>query len=159
MGIISKKAADLLGTPLKQPDIQHTNNREQYFMSVAASFAEISVHPQHQVGALIVDRNGSVVSEGWNKYPVGSEDCQKVHMTHAEAVAIIRSVRSTAECTMYITHPPCSRCCAMMAEAGVSRVVHRVGSFDFLSIWGENCAVGLLILRNAGIEIKEMFEV
>lgn len=50
---------------------------------------------------------------------------------HAEIAAIgqaARAARSTADCTAYITMPPCRRCFAALLSAGVRRIVSRHAS-------------------------------
>lgn len=66
--------------------------------------------------------NQIIVSIATNKelYKTNSSD------VHAEIVAIgsaARRGRSTAQCTAYITMPPCKNCFAALVEAGIQRIV------------------------------------
>lgn len=102
--------------------------------------------PNPMVGAVLVDREGRFVSEGWHEGP-GSR--------HAEAEALARAGDAAAGATVYTTLEPCNRfgrtppCSRALIEAGVARVV--VASIDPNLGPGEP---GLAELRAAGIVVE-----
>ncbi|MEO5961861.1 MAG: tRNA adenosine(34) deaminase TadA, partial [Thermomonas sp.] len=80
------------------------------------------------VGALIVDADGNLVAEGWNRN-IADHDPS----AHAEIVAMRRAGRMLGNhrllgCTLYVTLEPCAMCAMAMLHARVARVVF--GAFD-----------------------------
>jgi dCMP deaminase len=94
--------------------------------------------------ALLVDRRGVVVGQGYNGGPSGMEHCidggcpRALNNTpsgsgygdciaiHAEANALLHSDYSARRdgCTLYITGSPCFDCAKLIANACVKRVVY-----------------------------------
>lgn len=102
------------------------------FFQRAEQIAEWSQDPSTRVGCVIT-RDKHVVSEGYNGFPPGIEDDERLHdrdaklaiTLHAELNAIIHAGRSLRGATAYTTLVPCSQCAAALIAAGVVRVVAR----------------------------------
>jgi tRNA(Arg) A34 adenosine deaminase TadA len=76
------------------------------------------------VGALVVDAEGHVVGEGWNRN-IAEHDPS----AHAEIVAMRRAGAAIGNhrlvgCTLYVTLEPCAMCAMAMVHARVKRVVY-----------------------------------
>ena len=76
------------------------------------------------VGALVVDAEGRLVGEGWNRN-IAEHDPS----AHAEIVAMRRAGASIGNhrlvgCTLYVTLEPCAMCAMAMVHARVARVVY-----------------------------------
>lgn len=76
------------------------------------------------VGALVVDPDGRVVGEGWNRN-ISDHDPS----AHAEIVAMRAAGRALGNhrligCTLYVTLEPCAMCAMAMVHARVGRVVY-----------------------------------
>ena len=76
------------------------------------------------VGALVVDAEGHVVGEGWNRNIAESDPS-----AHAEIVAMRRAGAAIGNhrlvgCTLYVTLEPCAMCAMAMVHARVKRVVY-----------------------------------
>jgi tRNA(adenine34) deaminase len=75
------------------------------------------------VGAVIVDADGSVVGEGWNRNITESDPS-----AHAEIVAMRAAGKTLGNhrligCTLYITLEPCAMCAMAMIHARIARLV------------------------------------
>ena len=88
----------------------------------AASRGEIPV------GAIVVDKNGKIIGEGFNR----REELQSP-TAHAEVLAIEQAAktlknRRLLDCTLYVTLEPCPMCAGAVMNAGLKRLVY--GAFD-----------------------------
>nr|WP_076588370.1 tRNA adenosine(34) deaminase TadA [Lysobacter tolerans] len=76
------------------------------------------------VGALVVDADGQLIGEGWNRN-IAEHDPS----AHAEIVALRRAGQALGNhrlvgCTLYVTLEPCAMCAMAMVHARVARVVY-----------------------------------
>ena len=76
------------------------------------------------VGALVVDADGRIIGEGWNRN-IGESD----PTAHAEVVAMRQAGRALGNhrlvgCTLYVTLEPCAMCAMAMVHARVARVAY-----------------------------------
>ncbi|WP_407351545.1 tRNA adenosine(34) deaminase TadA [Luteimonas sp. R10] len=76
------------------------------------------------VGALLVDAEGRVLGEGWNRN-IGEHD----PTAHAEIVAMRAAGRRLGNhrlpgCTLYVTLEPCAMCAMATVHARIARVVY-----------------------------------
>jgi diaminohydroxyphosphoribosylaminopyrimidine deaminase/5-amino-6-(5-phosphoribosylamino)uracil reductase len=102
-------------------------------------------HPNPRVGAVVVDRAGVIVGEGWHRGP-GTD--------HAEIAALAEAGEAATGSTVYVSLEPCSHhgrtppCANALMRAGVSTVV--VGTLDpDARVAGQ----GVQQLRDGGIEV------
>ena len=76
------------------------------------------------VGALVVDAEGAVVGEGWNRNITDNDPS-----AHAEIMAMRQAGRALGNhrlvgCTLYVTLEPCAMCAMAMVPARIARVVY-----------------------------------
>ena len=76
------------------------------------------------VGALVVDAEGAVVGEGWNRNITDHDPS-----AHAEIMAMRQAGRALGNhrlvgCTLYVTLEPCAMCAMAMVHARIARVVY-----------------------------------
>ena len=76
------------------------------------------------VGALVVDADGAVVGEGWNRNITDHDPS-----AHAEIIAMRQAGRALGNhrlvgCTLYVTLEPCAMCAMAMVHARIARVVY-----------------------------------
>lgn len=131
------------------------------FLDMAATVATWSKDPKRRVGAVIADADHRVVSVGYNGFPRGVNDSpalledpqQKLLRTlHAEANALLFAARPVANCTAYVTYPPCSQCAAMLIQAGIARVVS-FQSGEAPSKWAASWEAAEQMMREAGVDL------
>ena len=131
------------------------------FMRMAHEVASWSKDPSTKVGCVLV-KDRKIISMGYNGFPRLIEDDLnrlidrevKYEMTvHAEQNAVITAALhgiSTAGSTAYVTFSPCSRCAAVLINAGISTVV--VSAADEIpSRWLKNFQLAAELLNEAGI--------
>jgi dCMP deaminase len=103
------------------------------FLDLATHIATWSKDPSSKVGAVIVNGDRQVVGMGYNGFPRGASDDPTLYndrpekyrrVVHAEVNAVLNATSSTQGATVFVTHPPCSQCMALLIQAGVKTVVH-----------------------------------
>ena len=113
-------------------------SEKDYFMLVAQLSSYRSKDPEKQVGACIVDKNGRVVSLGYNGFPNNHKDifpwenhgeknvnCKHMYVCHAELNAIVDKYDAEiAGCTLYCTLHPCSNCARLIIQSQIKEVFY-----------------------------------
>ena len=85
-------------------------------------------HGEVPVGAIVVDENGEIIGEGYNR----REELQSP-TAQAEIIAIEQAAkrlhnRRLSDCTLYVTLEPCPMCAGAIINAQIKRLVY--GAFD-----------------------------
>ena len=104
--------------------------KNEYWMRHALALAERAQREDNEipVGALVVDADGVLVGEGWNRN-IGECDPS----AHAEIVAMRRAGQAIGNhrlvgCSLYVTLEPCAMCAMAAVHARMAAVVF--GAFD-----------------------------
>lgn len=136
------------------------NKWDGNFLALANTVAMFSKDPSTKVGAVIVDDDNRVISIGYNGFPKGIRDDERLHnrelkyeiIVHAEANALLFANAPVKGCTIY-TWPfqPCSRCASLIIQAGIRRVVS-VENKD--QKWSSNFQLAHDMMTEARIEIE-----
>jgi len=95
--------------------------------------ASWSKDPSTKVGAIIVKPNNTILSNGYNGFPRGTDDSdvklnnrevKYLRTVHAELNAILNCETRPVGCTIYVRPlPPCAQCSAAIIQSGITRVV------------------------------------
>lgn len=88
----------------------------------AAAIGEIPV------GAVVVDGDGNIVGEGYNRREELCSPTAHAEMLAIEAAAKKLGRRRLSDCTLYVTLEPCPMCAGAVMNAGLKRLVY--GAFD-----------------------------
>lgn len=134
------------------------------YMNMAKEIAQLSYARRNQVGAIIVSKEGQIVSQGFNGTPNGfPNECEYVNeagelvtkeeVLHAESNAISKCAKyysSTKNSTLYITLSPCIECAKLIIQSEISRVV-------FLEKY--RCTHGVDLLLRANIAVDQLDEI
>lgn len=127
---------------------------ERDSMLKAMEMAEESIHSV-KVGAVIVA--GDYVFGGYNRLPILADQSkiEQRHTVHAEVDAITSAVLGEqyfpTPFYVFVTHPPCSRCCAILANLCVSTIFFMSGDDDFMARHGDDHLDGLSLLDECGV--------
>ena len=117
-----------------------------------------------KIGAVIVDENKRILSQGYNGFPRGIEDnpsrlndreTKLRYVVHAEMNCIYNACHSGVSLngsTLYVTGLPiCSECAKGVIQAGVKRAVMKF-SFELLTgPWGESWMTSQALLTEANV--------
>ena len=138
----------------------------KYFHQLAQVVATKSKDESTQIGAVLVNRDNSIVSTGYNSFPRGIKDLiperqerpEKYYwMEHAERNAIYNAARngvSTVGTRLFMSCPmPCPDCARGIINAGITELwIDRDGGAK-----GEHWAEGYLrseaMLKEADVEV------
>ena len=131
---------------------------DKAYLRMAVEWAKLSHCKKKQVGAIIV-KNKMIISDGYNGTPSGFNNCCEDsegktywYVLHAEANAILKTAKSTHNCskaTLYLTMSPCKDCSKLIHQAGIKRLVY-INKYKDIS--------GLEFLQKGGVEIKQIKE-
>ncbi len=135
---------------------------DQFYLGIAKYASTASKDPSTQTGAVIVSPRNRLVSLGFNGFPEGIADDERLAdretkyeiILHAEVNALVSAARDLHGCTLY-TWPllSCSRCASIMIQAGSTRVVAPLNTIER---WMENLNLSRKLFEEAGIEILEV---
>ena len=136
----------------------------QRFLRLACEVASWSKDPSTKVGCVLA-KDKKVLSLGYNGFPKNISDDlnrlinreEKYEITvHAEVNAVTTAALhgvSTEGASAYVTFSPCSRCAAVLINAGVS-AVYVLGGSEIPSRWLENFILASKLLAEAGVDYK-----
>ena len=101
---------------------------EEYMEKALVLAKKAAEHGEVPVGAIVVDENGEIIGEGYNR----REELQSP-TAHAEIIAIEQAAkrlhnRRLSDCTLYVTLEPCPMCAGAIINAQIKRLVY--GAFD-----------------------------
>ena len=141
------------------------NKWDKKFMDQAQLVATWSKDTNRQNGAVIVNDDNIVISQGYNGFPIGCNDeiksryeqPMKYFFTeHAERNALYFAARngvSLKGSRMYMTMFPCADCARGMIQCGITKIIAPTPDVDHPK-WGEHFRVSMAMLEEANVEIE-----
>lgn len=132
--------------------------------------AEKSIDQSTQVGALLVNKQGVILSSGFNNFPNGVHDIGRRHQRpdkylyteHAERNAIFNAARmgiATQGLTMVCAWAACAECARAIINSGISSVIRhhkKTLDLDMNERWGHSIDVGDEMFYESGVAIIEV---
>ncbi len=106
---------------------------DEVYMGQALGISKLSKAKRKQVGACIVTKNGVTLTSyngtpsGWDNTCEDQDNLTLPEVIHAELNCVLKAARegiSLIDSTCYVSLSPCRSCSAMLAQAGVKRVVY-----------------------------------
>lgn len=137
------------------------------YLALAQFWAERkSKDPSTKTGAVIVRPDNTIVSMGYNGFPMGMSDDEQLYadrqkkyelIVHCEMNAILFSTECLSGTTLY-TWPflSCPRCAVHVIQAGITRVVAPKCPEDKLERWGEALERTKALFAEAKVEVIEV---
>lgn len=139
-----------------------------FFLRMCRLVATKSKDPSTKTGCVVVDQSHRIRSMGYNGFPQGVRDDPKRYddrelkyrmIAHCDLNAIFSAARqgiSLADCTMYLTGPPCGECAKGIIQAGISEVIWpKVNPFEkdplTAARWKDSLELALLMMGEAGV--------
>lgn len=138
---------------------------KEWAIELATVVAKRSKDPSTQVGAVIFDVRGRVISAGFNGLPVGVEDTDerltnrdvKYRMIrHAEANALAFAAGSMVGATLVVTHPCCAQCAGDAIQHGIAEVVYPEPSAEMRARWADDFEISRQMFDEAGVRVIEV---
>ena len=133
------------------------------YMDLAKQISSWSLDPSTKVGAVIVGKNGQIISQGYNGFPRGVKDSPErlntreekyKYVVHAEMNCIYNACRNGAslnDTTLYVYGlPVCSECAKGVVQVGISKVIMQHPAV-IPSHWEEKVLISKTIFNEAGV--------
>lgn len=154
--------------PLSQHSTRWTrpvSKWDQRFLALATHIADWSKDPSTKVGCVVVGPDMEIRSTGFNGFPRGVADDERLHdrdlkypiICHAEENAIMNAARIGTPlkgCTAYVTWPPCTRCARSFIQAGLATVIWY--KTEIPERWQRDFHMSQKLLDEAGITVQEI---
>lgn len=141
------------------------NNWDIKFIEEARLVATWSKDTNRKNGAVIVNTDNIVLSQGYNGFPIGCDDSIKcryeqpykyLYTEHAERNAIYFAARtgvSLKDGIMYTTMFPCADCARAMIQSGIVKLISPAPDVEHEK-WGPHFKAALIMLEEAKVEIE-----
>lgn len=135
-----------------------------HFIEVANHKASMSKDANTQVGAVIVSEEDMVeISSGFNCLPRGvvhnkernERPLKYLYTSHAESSAISNAARlgrSTKGATLLVSMFPCPQCCAMIINAGITKVICEAPDVNHVQ-YGDDFKHSQTMFTEAGVTV------
>ena len=144
------------------------SDKHKQYLELAKEFSRWSKDPSRKIGAVAINKDGVIISTGWNGFPRGFNDSPESYLNremknkyiiHAETNLIYNAARigATLEgCTLYCWGlPVCSECAKAISQVGIKQVYWSCDE-DIPSRWLDSYDITIDILTSLGIHIQKI---
>lgn len=140
--------------------------KDDYFLDMLQLIASRATCPRRQVGAIITDVAGHILSTGYNGVPTGVQHCTDLpcpgargvagdtatcYAVHAEQNALLQCADLDRARYLYVSCTPCFTCAKMIANTKIRWVISRERYADQAGADLLTCCGVRLALFNHGI--------
>ncbi|WGI36535.1 deoxycytidylate deaminase [Mesomycoplasma lagogenitalium] len=143
-------------------------NWDQYFMALTKLSALRSKDPNTQVGACIINNRKRVIGLGYNGMPSGNDldfpwdreaespkETKYAYVVHAEINAILNSITSLENATLYTSLFPCSNCAKTIVQSGIKEIVY----FQDIYHDTEDAWIARKIFKDSFVKTRKLEEI
>ena len=131
------------------------------FLEMSELVSLWSKDPSTKVGSVIVDNDRRVISLGYNGFPKGVADNDRLNdreekykiVVHAERNALLFANTDVKNCSIF-TYPfmPCPICAGMIIQSGISRVVSFKSNNER---WEKDFEISRKMFQEADVQLLE----
>ncbi len=149
---------------------KETMSWDEYFIKLVKLVADKSRDTSTKCGCVIVSKDHSILSCGYNGLPRGVEykdertevrPIKYKYFEHGERNAIYNAARhgiALEGSTAYVTGPPCSDCGRGLIQSGIKEVVIPEDiskcAVRNKTQWGESCQLAQEMFKEAGVKFR-----
>lgn len=121
---------------------------DETMLEIAFVLAERGTCCKKQVGAVVTDKHGIILSTGYNGQPRGDVHCEPLtpcpayldanlscKAIHAEVNALLRCPDIERADTIYITEAPCEKCWLLIKNTNIRRLVFQSDTKVIIDEW------------------------
>jgi dCMP deaminase len=136
---------------------------DEKYIDLARYFSTWSKDPNTKVGAVIIGKQGQILSQGYNGFPRGVEDTKErleerevklKYVVHAEQNCIYNASlhgASLSGSTLYVHGlPVCNECAKGVVQVGIKRVVMKFPA-EISTSWDESFFYSSSMFKEAGV--------
>lgn len=145
---------------------QRTKKWSKRYLGLAAEIASWSKDPRRKIGAVIVGKNGEILSQGYNGFARDVNDDEKryndretkhMFVVHAEMNAILNAARNGTRIsgsTMYVYGlPPCCDCAKAIIQSGIRKlIIQPLNMEDVSPNWAKSFEASSTMLKEAKVK-------
>jgi dCMP deaminase len=135
------------------------------FLELAEFISAWSKDPRAKVGAAVVTKEGGAVALGYNGFPAGIEDNERIKdkelkldmIIHAEQNALLIAGTRAKGATLYVWGKPvCARCAVVIIQSGITRIIltNPEDEGDKSSKWYKLGKLAVSMFKEAGITVE-----
>lgn len=165
MGRVHTKFCNMEGVKMSNRFTNYQSFSKKWdgrFISLAQYIAQWSKDPSTKVGAIIVDSERRIIATGFNGFPRGISDDDRLDdrdtkyriVVHAERNALLTSRHSLEGCRLY-TWPmlTCSQCAAMVIQTNIIQVVSIQPPLEAFQRWKEDLQIAEEMYEEVGVRV------
>ncbi len=137
---------------------------DKRFIDLAKFVSGWSRDPNTKVGAIVVSNEGGAIALGYNGFPAGIEDDERLNdrdlkldmIIHAEQNALLIAGSRAKEASLFVWGKPiCARCAVLIIQAGIERIVttHPKDEIDKNSTWYKSGVLALKLFKEVDMKM------
>lgn len=138
----------------------------EYFFRLMYLVSSKSPDPRTKIGAILI-RDKSMISSGFNGFPMGVQDLPQRYenrqekikfICHAEMNSILIAARfgiSTKDSKLITNGIPCQDCCKAVLQGGINEIIVHKQWPEFTNPhWIESVKISKIMLQEAGVPVR-----